>query len=40
MVWQNSEDEDGWTPFMWACRNGHKDVVQLLLDQVAIFGKN
>ncbi len=23
----------GWTPFMWACWNGHKDVVKLLLDK-------
>ena len=28
----NIKDELGRTAFMWACCNGHKDVVQLLLD--------
>ena len=28
----NTRDEHGRTSFMWACWNGHKDVVQLLLD--------
>ena len=28
----NTKDEDGLTAFMLACKNGHKDVVQLLLD--------
>ena len=28
----NIRDKVGWTPFMWACKNRHKDVVQLLLD--------
>ena len=28
----NIKDKNGWTAFMWACRNGHKDVVKLLLD--------
>ena len=28
----NSIDEYGYTVFMWACQNGHKDVVQLLLE--------
>ena len=28
----NSKDKIGMTGFMWACYNGHKDVVQLLLD--------
>ena len=28
----NNRDRYGWTPFMWACKNGHKDVVKLLLD--------
>ena len=28
----NIKDEDGFTAFMVACQNGHKDVVQLLLD--------
>ena len=28
----NVKDNFGWTPFMWACKNGHKDVVKLLLD--------
>ena len=28
----NIKDEHGTTAFMWACSNGHKDVVKLLLD--------
>ena len=28
----NSKDEYGATALMWACFNGHKDVVKLLLD--------
>ena len=28
----NSKDKIGMTGFMWACYNGHKDVVQLVLD--------
>ena len=28
----NARDNNGGTAFMWACRNGHKDIVQLLLD--------
>ena len=28
----NVKDALGGTPLMWACRNGHKDVVQLLMD--------
>ena len=28
----NTRDKYGWTPFMWACLYGHKEVVQLLLD--------
>ena len=28
----NIKDRNGITPFMWACRNGHVDVVKLLLD--------
>ena len=28
----NAIDQSGGTAFMWACLNGHKDVVQLLLD--------
>ena len=28
----NNKDNYGRTPFMWACYNGHKDVVKLLLD--------
>ena len=28
----HSIDEYGYTAFMWACQNGHKDVVQLLLE--------
>ena len=28
----NTKDEFGCTPFMWACENGHKDIVKLLLD--------
>ena len=31
----NIKDECGRTPFMWACHNGHKDVVQLLLDHAS-----
>ena len=27
----NTKDELGYTPFMWACINGHKDVVKLCL---------
>ena len=29
----STKDESGYTPFMLACMNGHKDVVKLLLDQ-------
>ena len=28
----NTRDKYEWTPFMWACLYGHKEVVQLLLD--------
>ena len=28
----NIKDKYGRTPFLWACYNGHKDVVKLLLD--------
>ena len=28
----NVQDELGWTALMWACRNGHLDVVNRLLD--------
>ena len=28
----SARDNDGWTAVMWACKKGHKDVVQLLLD--------
>ena len=28
-----NDGDDGWTPFMWACWNGRKDVVKLFLDQ-------
>ena len=29
---EEEEREYGLTPFIWACKNGHRDVVQLLLD--------
>ena len=27
-----NDGDDGWTPFMWACWNGRKDVVKLFLE--------
>ena len=27
--------QDGWTALIWACRNGHLEVVKVLLDQGA-----
>ena len=30
-VCPNSVDEEGWTPVMFACRNGHVDIVKILL---------
>ena len=36
----NKEDEDGQTPLHWAARNGHKDVVQLLVGWAALNKKN
>merc|ERR1712062_396219 len=31
----NATDQSGGTAFMWACLNGHKDVVKLLMDHSA-----
>ena len=28
----NFKDVHSWTPIMWACRKGHKNIVQLLID--------
>ena len=32
----NAKDYGGWTAFMLACSNGHKDVIRLLLDRWTI----
>ena len=29
----NARDDCGWTGFMFACQGGHKDVVQVILEQ-------
>ena len=36
----NMKDEDGWTPFMLACKKRHVDVVKLLLDRSEKFELN
>ena len=50
MIWSGNYSEEsglaikyGWfemTAFMWACNNGHKDVVQLLLDHLGRIDLN